>query len=138
MSTPPKSLSARVPWLWLLSQLEVAVSSPVLPAIFLRCPLCRHERLTIMEDYLAGGETFHCRNCNESGDMIELAAKAWGLSISGTVIKLTRLGFDLPTDSATVRGYLIGRVNYRKRLRRLWRQEGLPFSRAQRPRSGTC
>jgi hypothetical protein len=75
-----------------------------------------------MEDYLAGGETFHCRNCNESGDMIELAAKAWGLSISGTVIKLTRLGFDLPTDSATVRGYLIGHVNYRKRLRRLWRQ----------------
>ena len=98
MSTPPKSLSARVPWLWLLGQLEVVVPSPVLPAIFLRCPLCGHAQLTIMEDYLTGGQWFYCRNCDESGDMIELAAKAWGLSIAGTIIKLARRGFDLPTD----------------------------------------
>ena len=122
MSTPPKSLNARVPWLWLLSQLEVVVPSPVLPAIFLRCPLCGHEQLTIMEDYLAGGQWFHCRNCKKSGDMIELAAKAWGLSIAATIIKLAQLGFDLPTDAVTVRGYLIEHVEYRKRLRQLWRQ----------------
>ena len=106
MSTPPRSLSTSVPWLWLLSQLEVAVRSPVLPAIFLRCPLCGHERLTIMEDYLNGGETFHCRNCNEAGDMIELAAATWKMSIPGTIQKLNRQGFDLPTDVKAVQGYV--------------------------------
>lgn len=119
--SPPKSLNARVPWLWLLSQLEVVVPSSVLPATFLPCPLCRHSQLSIMEDYLNGGETFHCRNCNESGDMIELAAKAWGLSIAGTIIKLARSGFDLPTDSDTIRGYLASHVDYRKRLGQLWK-----------------
>ena len=129
MSTPPKSLNARVPWLSLLSQLEVVVPSPVLPAVFLRCPLCGHSRLTIMEDYLAEGETFHCRNCNESGDMIELAAKAWGLSIKATIIKLTRRGFDLPIDDATIHGYLAEHVEYRKRLSRLWQESQSYLSR---------
>ena len=116
MSTPPKSLNSRVPWSLLLGQLEVVVRSPVLPAIS-RCPLCRNERLTIMEDWLNGGQSFYCRECNESGDMIELAAKAWGMSVAATIIKLTRLGFDLPADSNAIRGYLTGHVEYRKRLR---------------------
>jgi len=120
--SPPKTLNARVPWSWLLDQLEIVVPSPALPAVLLRCPLCKHEQLTIMDDYLAGGQWFYCQNCKKTGDMIELAAKAWGLSIEGTIIKLTRRGFDLPADSDTVRGYLTGHVEYRKRLRRLWRQ----------------
>lgn len=129
MSTPPKSLSARVSWLRLLGQLEIAVPSPVLPAIFLRCPLCKQERLTIMEDHVGRGQWFACGSCGETGDMIELAAKAWGLSITGTIIKLTRRGFDLPIDDASIHGYLIGHVEYRKSLVRLWQQAQPYFDR---------
>ena len=74
-----------------------------------------------MEDWLNGGQSFYCRECNETGDMIELAAKAWGMSVAATIIKLTRLGFDLPADSNAIRGYLTGHVEYRKRLRQLWK-----------------
>ena len=121
MSTPPKSLNSLVPWAILLDQLELAVPPPVLPARA-QCPLCKQEQLIITEDYLAGGQWFRCRNCKKSGDMIELAAKAWGLSIPGTVIKLSQNGFDLPVDDATVHGYLTGHIEYREQLRKLWRQ----------------
>ena len=121
MSTPPRSLSARVSWARLLNQLEVAVPSLVMAAIVLRCPLCEKSRLTIMQDYLVGGQWFHCPDCNESGDMIELAAKAWGLSIEGTIIKLIRRGLDLPTDADTVRAYRTEHLEYGKRLDQLWK-----------------
>ncbi len=121
MSTPPKSLNARVSWMWLLDVLEVSVPRPVLPAL-VRCPLCQHGQMTIMQDYLAGGQWFYCRNCGKSGDLIEIAAKAWGLSVTATIIKLTPRGFGLPTDSDSIRGYLIGHLEYRKRLHRLWQQ----------------
>ncbi len=120
--TPPKSLNALVPWTWLLDVLGIAVPGPLLPTDFLRCPLCNHELLSIVEDCVAGGYWFHCRHCDKSGDMIELAAKAWGLSIEASVIKLSQFGLDLPTDSDTIRAYVTSHVEYRKRLRQLWKQ----------------
>jgi len=105
----------------LLDQLELTVPSLILPA-HVRCPLCKHEQLTVIEDYLAGGQWFHCRKCGKSGDMLELAARVWGLSIEGTIRNLVLRGFDLPVDDKTIRDYLNGHIDYRKRLRRLWRQ----------------
>jgi hypothetical protein len=53
--------------------------------------------------------------------MIELAAKAWGLSVTGTIIKLTQRGFDLPIDDTSIHAYLAAHVEYRKRLGKLWK-----------------
>ena len=121
MPTPATSLNALVPWSLLLDVLELNVRLLVLPAR-VQCPLCKQEQLNITEDYLAGGQWFHCRNCKESGDMIELAAKVWGLSIEATIIKLMRRGIDLPVDDVTVHNYLTGHIEYRERLCRLWGQ----------------
>lgn len=120
MSTPSRSLNTRVPWMWLLNMLGVAIPAPVLPAMVLRCPLCGHEQLTIMEDYLAGGEWFHCRQCEKTGDMIELASLYWQLSLESTIDKLVQGGFDLPRDQDSIHTYLLQHVEYRKRLRKLW------------------
>jgi hypothetical protein len=121
MPGPPKSLNALVPWDRVLDLLEIAVPAPALPAV-VSCPLCKHEQLDITEDYLAGGQWFFCRNCKKTGDMIELAAQAWDLSIAGTIHKFSQQGLDLPVDDATVQGYLKGHIEYRQRLRELWRQ----------------
>ena len=119
---PRKTLNGLVPWQRLLDALEIVVPSPVLPAR-IRCPLCGHEPMIITtDDGLAGGEWFHCPKCEKSGDMIELAAKVWGLSVAAAILKLVQKGFDLPTDPETIRGYLAEHINYRKKLNRLWEQ----------------
>ena len=94
---------------------------PVLPAVVL-CPLCKHEQLSIVEDHLAGGQWFRCRNCKKLGDMIELAAMAWEMSIEATIGKLAQEGFDIPTDSKTIHSYQASHIEYRKRLDKLLRQ----------------
>jgi hypothetical protein len=78
--------------------------------------------LEITEDFIAGGQWFTCPKCHKSGDMIELAAKAWAISIPATIHKLTRQGFDLPTDTQAIQAYLKSHVDYRKRLALLWTQ----------------
>ena len=121
MSTPPKNLNARVWWAMLLDQLELVVPSQILPAR-VQCPLCKYEHMSITEDYLTGGQWFHCRGCGKSGDMIELAATCWELSIEGTIRKLALRGFDLPVDDASIGNYKNAHIEYRKRLRQLWGQ----------------
>ena len=138
MSTPRRSLNGLVPWMLLLDELELSVSSPVLPAR-MQCPLCKQGQLIIVEDNLAGGEWFHCRGCGEAGDMIELAAAYWKLSISGTIRKLALRGFDLPVDDASIGNYKNAHIEYRKRLRRIWRQaQSFLFHRSATLRSLLC
>jgi len=97
MSTPRRSLNADVSWEWLLDRLESKVQSHVLPAVA-QCPICRLGLVRIYHDHISGGQWHWCPSCGGSGDMIELAAKAWGLSITATVIKLHRIGFQVTGD----------------------------------------
>lgn len=116
-----KTLNALVPWTRVLDLLGIAAPRPILPAI-VYCPLCKQEQLNIVEEYLAGGQWFHCRKCKKFGDMIELAARTWDLSIAATIQKLSQQGFDLSIDSDTVRSYLTQHIEYRGRIGKLWEQ----------------
>ena len=114
-------MNALVPWARVLDVLHVPHPSPVLPAT-VQCPLCKAQQLDVWQDQLSGGQWYHCRKCKSAGDMIELAAAAWGLSLPATLQKLTQQGLDLTVSPALVRFYLRDHVDCRKRLRQLWRQ----------------
>lgn len=63
-----------------------------------RCPLCQKKLLRIYHDPVYEGQWASCRNCGFHGDMIELAARYWKLSIPATADKLESLGFDLSSE----------------------------------------
>jgi hypothetical protein len=87
--------------------------------------------MQLYHDHASGGQWFHCDNCGRAGDMIELAAAAWRLSLEETVLKLRSLDFPLPNDPEPLRAYLSQHVGLRERIDRLWRssqQEMLSLS----------
>lgn len=117
-----RSLSAYVSWLRLLPALKVQLSSRLLPAV-VACPLCKSQRLSIFGDAATGGQWHSCGSCGSSGDLIQLAAKTWGLSLPATVSRLCGLGFefgDLPPTLPLVQDYEEVYVNRPERLRKLW------------------
>jgi hypothetical protein len=77
--------------------------------------------LQVFPDRL-GGEWFACSSCKEVGDGVELAAKIWNLDIPDTIKKLSRSGFELPTDGKSIKCYIEYYVKQRDRVRALWRQ----------------
>ena len=113
-------LNARISWLHLLGHLDVDCLSTALPTKTY-CPLCDEEGLQIFMDWGLNGQWFHCLSCHNHGDMIELAAKTWKLSILAAVRKLAREGFDLPTDKAAIQCYVERYVKGRQRMAALWR-----------------
>jgi hypothetical protein len=115
------NLNVHVPWLRLADLLDLPVSSQLLPAVT-RCPLCTRHRLTIWEDRVCKGQWFHCRDCQKSGDLIQLAAKTWDLSLAATIAKLARNDFDVSTDKELVRRYLHDLVERRRRGAVFWKE----------------
>ena len=121
MGKPRRSLNANVPWQGLLGELGVTVRSQGLPGV-VRCPICKHGVLQVSEDRVAGGQWHHCYECRSSGDMIELAAKTWGVDVESAVVRLASAGFDLPRDADAIHAYVRQHVRYRERLASLWKQ----------------
>src|SRR5688572_20314956 len=75
-----------------LPLLELRPPGPALP-LAVRCPFCgKTAGLFIYRDVTYGGEWSHCRGCDFSGDMIELAAGVWKLDVRAAAAKLARLG----------------------------------------------
>ena len=116
-------LSRRLPWGLALSLLDKRPQSDVLPASFLRCPICQANRLSVFpEPYL--GEWFCCDACHFHGDSIELAAMAWGLRVDTTVKKLARIGVLMleATTDWQIDDYIRNHVDRRKRLLTFWQE----------------
>lgn len=94
----------------------------MLPAV-VNCPLCTKRRLRIYQDSIIGGQWTHCRGCNFSGDVIELAAAAWKLSIRATIKRLDVQGVDVslgvPLDQS-ITYYEQEILEPRRRMRDFW------------------
>ena len=105
-----------------MTALGAEIKSSVLPRVE-NCPLCGRTQLHCYNDPVCGGEWFHCRNCNRSGDMIELSAAAWKLEIPAAIQKLGVLGLPLPeaarTDAA-IDWYICKYVRPREHVKAFW------------------
>lgn len=55
----------------------------------------------MFQDSITSGQWHYCFDCHSSGDLIELAARAWDLSPQGAIRKLARLGFNIPEEQLT-------------------------------------
>lgn len=90
-----------------------------------RCPLCgAEERLLLYQDSISGGQWYSCDRCKSHGDMIELAATAWGVDPD---IALQRLGGVAHLDPACfdrkqIKTYVESHAGYRRRVEQLWRK----------------
>jgi len=114
-----RTLQTHAPWVPILNILECPVRTHALPARA-TCPLCRGTRLTVYEDTISGGAWHYCFDCKSAGDMIELAARAWGCGPDAAVQRLVAEGVPLPEDkitSAQVSYYVRHRPESQKRLR---------------------
>lgn len=80
MSNLPASLASHVPWLQLATTLEIENQDRALPATAY-CPVCRKGLMRVYHDSLGEGDWYRCDTCDDHGDMIELAARAWQLDI---------------------------------------------------------
>lgn len=54
----------------------------------LTCPKCRARQFVGYRDPIFGGEWFHCRQCDDHGDIVDLAAGAWKLDRRAAALKL--------------------------------------------------
>ncbi|HLJ91619.1 MAG TPA: hypothetical protein VKU02_00365 [Gemmataceae bacterium] len=118
------SLNVHLDWTLLAPLLDLPQHEQALPARN-PCPLCLGGRLTVYPDPRDGGAWFACRDCQKAGDLIELAAAVWGMSLTATVNRLVRLGAPLPAQAVTtqaVDAYVRDYPAYRQRFLNLWTQ----------------
>lgn len=105
MANIPKSLNEHVYWSYLSGHLGLSSFDPVLPTST-ACPLCLAGEMSVFDDPVEGGQWFHCPDCGRQGDMIELAAKVWSLSLPATIHKLVRNSYHLPHEPQDIGQYL--------------------------------
>lgn len=86
----PKSLAAELPWREVLRQLGSEPAAATLPATA-TCPCCRRT-LVILVNPRGGGQWYFCGSCHKSGDLLQLAERAWGLSTLAAGLKLAAAG----------------------------------------------
>ena len=90
-----------------------------------RCPACGAMQLLIVQDPVADGQWHYCRSCRISGSLVQLASYVWNLPFSGTLLKLDRLGFQIPSfaDSRldVIKAYEQAMVA-RRRCESLWEE----------------
>jgi hypothetical protein len=122
MANPARSLSGALSWLRVLPALGIEAPTGLLPTMT-TCPLCRGESLQVLDDRVLGGEWVHCGPCGFAGDLIELAARAWGLEIPAAVVRLGDLDLLAEQSNAEqVDAYLYSHVRYRRRLDDFWQE----------------
>lgn len=117
-----KTLNVHAVWTEVLPALGIPVTSHALPAT-VRCPLCSGV-LGIYEDTISGGEWHYCFTCGSHGDMIELAAGYWRLTIKATVRKLARKVCLIPEARLTLgmlNSYHKYHVERRERINLMYR-----------------
>lgn len=121
MPNPARTLNVSVDWQHLLRILDTPCLELPLPAHTL-CPVCRAGVMTVYEDHVAGGQYYHCPDCDSAGDMIQLASRAWNLSLDATVAKLARCGFPLQSERSVISKYIEQHLLSQERLTELWSQ----------------
>lgn len=119
-----RTLNVHVPWTEVLPAVGVVSTSSAVPAR-VRCPVCTGAKLTIYEDTISGGEWHYCFDCHTHGDMVELAAAAWGVAPRAAIRRFSETGCAVPDDRLTppmLVAYLKQYVDKRKAMTDLWRR----------------
>jgi hypothetical protein len=119
---PPKQVCIQANWHEVSRVLGLPSTNQALP-VHTACPLCHGERLSIYQDSISGGCWHYCFSCGSTGDLIELAAAVWKVSVSEALVRLAYEGVPIPAESLTeesVNGYLKGHRAFQQRLRTLW------------------
>jgi hypothetical protein len=121
--SPPIHLGRLVTWNKVLQVLGASPPTSVLPYFGL-CPVCSGNSLYIFHDTVNSTEWHYCELCKQSGDMIQLAQRAWNLDLPATVNKLWN---ELPElkiyqiQESTVRKYEQNIVNVQVRAKEFWK-----------------
>ncbi|MEI8375718.1 MAG: hypothetical protein WCJ35_23090 [Planctomycetota bacterium] len=132
MANPARSLSGLVSWLRVLPALGIQVPTGILPATT-ACPLCHGDGLQVVSDEVLGGQWCCCRDCKFAGDLIELMAQIWNLTIPATFVRLDELDLlDEQVSPESIDGYVQSHVQYRRRMNQFWElaQQQIKFSKS--------
>lgn len=71
------------------------------------CPFCSGGlTLTVYPDTRQSTQWAACSRCEFAGDLVDLAASVWKLSVPAAVLKLASLGFSFPPERITKEGIL--------------------------------
>lgn len=84
-----------------------------------QCPLCSSPRMDICSDLGHEGEWHVCPDCGSSGDLIQLAARAWDTDEHCAIRRLAELGVPFPPEEIAWPGVLKYLTNYVHRRRRV-------------------
>jgi hypothetical protein len=90
-------------WTALLAALNIQVFTKALPAR-VTCPICRRSQLLIFHHFTLNSQWHSCEFCQQSGDLFELAARVWRISLKNAIIRCRQLR--LIADSAFTRDTL--------------------------------
>ncbi len=119
---PSKFLGIHAPWHEVSRILGLSTPSESLP-VRSPCPLCRGDRLTIYQDTTTESDWGYCFDCRFRGDMIELAAAVWKVSLQDAANRLAYEGAPFPPDSLTeekLAAYVTRTVGHCQRLLEVW------------------
>ncbi|MFC1596746.1 hypothetical protein ACFL5Q_02260 [Planctomycetota bacterium] len=123
MANIARSLATYFSWDSVLTELGVRPPVRVLPAV-VPCPICHESRLHGYRDEIEGGQWVRCRGqCGFAGDVIELAAAAWGLGLEAAILRLGASDLPLPADvfaPEAIEDYLEHHVRARRRVNEFW------------------
>lgn len=115
---PILNLNRSLPWTKVLAALDVFPEHDWLPSR-VRCPVCDGSRLTIYDDTTLSGAWHYCFDCRSAGDMVDLAASAWAVSVETAARNLTR--YVAPVDGEPpIEGYLEKYAAPRRRTHKFW------------------
>ncbi len=124
MGVVRETLNVHVPWTLAFARvIGIPYFGPVVPARS-RCPSCKHGVLHIYQDPANTGYWSYCEGCQKAGDLVELAASAWGLQPDAALVRLHDLGFPIPEEAITparLENYLVYHIQYRSRMAALWK-----------------
>jgi hypothetical protein len=124
MASAHLSLNNRVQWESVCTILQIPLNSHALP-LTTTCPLCAGFNLGLYWDKTSGGAWHHCKSCGSTGDMIDLAGKAWNTTPEVVMSQLCAAGTvtapELLTTEA-VANHQREYPDYRQRMDSLWVQ----------------
>lgn len=113
-------LDGQIRWSHLLETLGCRAAQDLALPTRARCPVCRRPRMQILYNETNASAWYWCPACHRAGDMVQLAARAWGLSPEAAIGKLIHEGLlHRPTDEELEQ--YAGHVAAQKGAAALWR-----------------
>lgn len=99
-------LDGQIRWNRLLEVLGCrAVQEISLPARA-QCPVCRQPKMQLFFNTMNTSTWYWCPVCRQAGDLVQLAARAWGLSVEAAIGRLGHSGLLHPPTDEEVQQYM--------------------------------